>query len=822
MSKKFVKKTSDVHAFDASGQVFKGFNIWATNAPAVKSDPSLLFAKCVVLPGSSKDAFKCKQVDPPDETEFDVPQSCAFNYNANLDPLGFPDIGMIPHTNMACVLDFLRQRLHASQIYSTADPLLVALNPFRDVGVIGKDTIERYRDAQDVTKLPPHVFSIARVALENLHQVHKSQTIIVSGESGAGKTEATKQIMRYFAAAKSGSTDTRIQTAVMAANPVLEAFGNAKTIRNNNSSRFGRFMQLQVGGLGGIEYGSVRNFLLEKSRVIMQGDNERSYHIFYQMLKGAKPEWRTRFKLKGIKEYKFINPSCVDVTGIDDVADWKEVLESFESMGLTTDQIEAIVSVVAGVILLGDVTIVEVEKDGVPDAAAISETDRAKFHDACGLLGLDPEMTEEGICIKLSTAGGKQVRGRWNRVNGAMLKDSLSKAMFDKLFDWIIKFLNVNIKPPSGFKHFMGMLDIFGFEVFANNSLEQMFINITNEMLQKNFTDVVFEREQKLYNSEGIVCADLVYTSNAEVINMLTAKKASFMAVLEDQCLAPGGTDEKFLSAAVSALKDQPKFVKAKVGANINFLVDHTIGEIQYSVVDFLFKNKDVLRGELVEVVQASPNETIRGLFEGVVIEKGKMPKGQLIGSQFMTQLGALMELINSTEPHFIRCVKPNEEKAPLKFTSDKTLVQLHALSILEALQLRNLGYSYRRPFDEFLFQYRFVDLGVATDTTLSPVDASKKLLQRAGVDKGMAIGKSMVFMKPETMKFMAQKQREALAAWGPVVSILEAVQKRKIYRDDYYKRRAGPAARLQALARRKLVGAVEPPPADAKIAEWC
>eukprot|EP00914_Ancora_sagittata_P031282 GHVO01063276.1.p1 GENE.GHVO01063276.1~~GHVO01063276.1.p1 ORF type:complete len:772 (+),score=161.73 GHVO01063276.1:306-2318(+) len=670
--------------------------------------------------------------------------------------------------------------------------------------------------------MSPHVFTLTRVALENMHSVNKSQTIIVSGESGAGKTEAVKMAMRYFAAAKSGATDTRIQTAVMAANPVLEAFGNAKTTRNNNSSRFGRFMQLQVAATGGIEYGSVRGFLLEKSRVLTQSPAERSYHIFYQMLKGSSDEYRSKLKLRSVLDYKFINKECTDVPGMDDYQEWQDVIESLESMGMSANQKLSIASIVSGVLMLGDVRLVEKEMDGVPDAASIDEQDRGAFNDACELLYLDPKMTEEGICIKISMAGGKEIRGRWNVENACMLKDSLSKAMYDKLFHWIISKLNCNIEPKEGFGAFMGMLDIFGFEVFANNSLEQLFINITNEMLQKNFTDVVFEKEQKLYASEGISAADLVFTSNAEVITMLTARKGSLMAVLEDQCLAPGAGDEKFLAATFTALAKSEKLIKPKVGSNINFIVDHTIGEIQYTVVNFLFKNKDVLRAELIEVVNSSANEVTNELFAGVVIEKGKMPKGQLIGSQFLGQLEALMELINSTEPHFIRCVKPNEEKKPLKFTMDKTLIQLHALSILEALQLRNLGYSYRRPFTEFLYQYRFVDLGVAEDKSLDPVDAAKKLLARANVDKGFAIGKTMIFMKPDTAKLMVVKQREALAAWVPPVMVLEATFLRRKYKREYKTKNAGVISRLQAHARKKINNKVAPPPVDAMIAEWC
>lgn len=810
-----LRQQSDVHALDTQGNVFKAFYVWSCKAPIVKEKPDELFAKCLVLPGSTSKSLRLRQVEPECGEEFEVPIEETCNCNNNLDALAFNDIGMIPHTNDPCVLAFMRERLVKGMIFATAEPLLVVLNPFKNLGNATDEWILRYRDAPDLAKLPPHIFAITKQALENLHSVKKSQTIIVSGESGAGKTEAVKQAMRFFAAAKSGKLDLRVQTAILAANPVLEAFGNAKTIRNNNSSRFGRFMQLQVAPTGGIEYGSVRGFLLEKSRILCQEETERSYHIFYLLLKGATSAQKTQFKLKGLNEYAYLNPKCTDAPGIDDLAEWKDVCEAFKSMMLTSEEIDAIFSIVSGVLLMGNVKVIGVAKEGLPNASELDPNTKEVFETACGLMALDAPKTEEGLTVKYSHAGNQTIKGCWKEDEADMLKASLAKAMYDSLFHWIIKKLNKTIEPPQGWTHYMAMLDIFGFEVFKNNSLEQFFINVTNEMLQKNFTDTVFERESKLYRDEGIPITDLVFTSNAEVINALTSKKASLMAVLEDQCLAPGGTDEKFLSAVYGAMKGSEKVRAAKVGGQQNFIVAHTIGDIQYNVTGFLFKNKDVLRAELVEVIQASPNPVTADLYAGVVVEKGKSAKGQLIGSQFLNQLLTLMELINITEAHFIRCVKPNEEKLPLTFTPSKVLVQLQSLSILEALQLRNLGYSYRRPFKEFLLQYRFVNLGVAEDTSLEPAEASQRMLSGAKIaGSEWKIGRTMVFMKPQAMKDMQLRQREALAAWEPLVVVLEALYKKHLLRRIYLKHRDG-LIRFQALTRRQLAGKVQPPPVE-------
>eukprot|EP00921_Rhytidocystis_pertsovi_P020999 GHVQ01033545.1.p1 GENE.GHVQ01033545.1~~GHVQ01033545.1.p1 ORF type:complete len:823 (-),score=114.93 GHVQ01033545.1:582-3050(-) len=802
------KKTSTVHAVDASGSVFKGFAVWSDLAPAVKIQPDMMFAKCVVLPGSNHEKLKCKQVEPPDPQgdQFDVPHNNAWNTNAEIDPLAYGDIGSLPHTNIPSVLDFLRARFLKNMIYTTADPLVVAINPFRDLGLATQEVINTYRDTADMSRLPPHVFYTSRRALEDMHAVNKSQTIIVSGESGAGKTEATKQMMRFFASAKSGALDTRIQTAVMAANPVLEAFGNAKTVRNNNSSRFGRFMQLQVAKEGGIEYGSVVAFLLEKSRLLTQENDERSYHIFYQMIKGADADTKAKLHIKDINGYNFINPACTSVDNMDDVAEYKDVVGSLESMKLSKDEQWALWSIVSGVLLLGNVEITAKERQGVEMAADISGAGAEVLKQACELLFLPYDKVVHELTVKTTYAGGQQILGVWTKEDSCMLAASLAKAMYEKLFLWIITTLNKTIEPPGGWSFFMGMLDIFGFEVFKNNSLEQLFINVTNEMLQKNFTDIVFERETKLYKDEGVSAAELVFTSNKVVIEALTGKKQSLLSTLEDQCLAPGGSDEKFVGAVYTTLKGNTKLRPAKVGGNINFLVTHTIGDIQYCGDSFLYKNKDVLRVELMEIVQVSENPVSAALFAGIVMEKGKMAKGALIGSQFMAQLNALMALINSTEPHFVRCVKPNDTKKPLDWSSSKTLIQLHALSILEALQLKSLGFSYRRPFPEFLFQFRFVNVGITGDKSISPKEATQKLLDSAKIPKGdYQFGNTMIFMKSNTAKEMTKKQREALSAWEPLVNIIEAIYLKKRYRKET-KKNIPFAIRLQAHARKQLV----------------
>eukprot|EP01056_Protomagalhaensia_sp_Gyna25_P000904 Protomagalhaensia_sp_Gyna_25__903@NODE_1435_length_1839_cov_9_251111_g1159_i0_p1_GENE_NODE_1435_length_1839_cov_9_251111_g1159_i0NODE_1435_length_1839_cov_9_251111_g1159_i0_p1_ORF_typecomplete_len589_score148_22Myosin_head/PF00063_21/6_2e150IQ/PF00612_27/1_7e03IQ/PF00612_27/1_6_NODE_1435_length_1839_cov_9_251111_g1159_i01311768 len=523
------------------------------------------------------------------------------------------------------------------------------------------------------------------------------------------------------------------------------------------------------------------------SRIVTQDEQERGYHIMYQFLKGTDSNEKAKYKLQGPNSYKCVNPKCLDAPGINDLEDMKEVRVSFKSMGMNDQDMDGIFKCLSAVLNLSNVEVKGENREGVPDAAALSNKDL--FGQCCEMLGVPTESALHAMLIKITNVGGKEIAGVYSASEAHIIKESMAKAIYNSLFNWIINKLNSNIKPPEGFSIFIGMLDIFGFEVFKNNSLEQLFINITNEMLQKNFVDVVFDRELKLYRSEGISSAELKWTTNAPIIELLTNKKKSLVSLLEDTCMAPGGDDKKFLTVAAQNLGQHPHFAKAKIASETNFIITHTIGDIQYCVLSFVAKNKDMLKAELVEVLQKSSNHVVAGLFAGVTVEKGKIGKDQLISAQFLGQLATLMELINSTEPHFVRCLKPNEDKAALKFTPSKVLIQLHALSILEALQLRNLGYSYRRPFSEFIQQFKFLDVGISEDKSLDPKDACQKLLTGAQLKSSdYQIGNTMVFLKHEATKYLTLRQRELMAAWSPLISVLEAMYKSYSVRRDLKK----------------------------------
>lgn len=527
--------------------VSQNFTVWTADCPAVEKDPSLGFAKCVVV-GKSADGTKLvlEQVDPPGTGTFEVLEAEVFNANALLDPAQIDDIGYMPHTNVPCVLSLLKERFMQGLIYTTAVPLLVAVNPFKDLGNATDAWIRKYRDSSKPELLPPHVFKTARTALEDLEGYKKNQAIIVSGESGAGKTEATKQIMRYFASA-SGAGDTRVQDTIMAGNPLLEAFGNAKTIRNNNSSRFGRFMMLEVSTDAGIQHGTVSNFLLEKVRVVSQEAQERSYHIFYQLIKGATDEMRRKYRLLSLRDYVYLNAhsgGCYDVPGIDDKKDFADVLASLDAIQVHGETRDSVFSILSGLLLVGNIQVQAQASQGVPDAAFLSPRDLGILEEASQLMRVDEAKLRRTLLVKETRVGAQVIEGLRTKEEAATSICSLSKNVYDKLFDWLVKQLNSLITSPTGISEFIGILDIFGFEVLEVNSLEQALINITNEYLQKHFVDVVFELETKLYQEEGVPTSALEYTDNLALVSTLCGKQESFFALLEDACLGLKSTDE--------------------------------------------------------------------------------------------------------------------------------------------------------------------------------------------------------------------------------------------------------------------------------------
>eukprot|EP01071_Lankesteria_metandrocarpae_P005386 Lankesteria_metandrocarpae@DN3975_c0_g1_i1.p1 len=781
-----------------AGDSMVGRQVWTASrkAPAITIGGPELYALCMVTGIADKTLYRVRQIAPPDpdNTHFELPKNRMFIANAGVDARMINDVGAMPYTNPPCVLDCFRTRYNNNQIYSFVDPILVAINPFQDLGNTSQRWIKKYKDADDVDRLPPHVFSIGRRAYSNLHAFEKHQTITVSGESGSGKTEVTKQLMRYFArsthkdATGGGGTESifmsahlapiPIQEQVLAANPLLEALGNAKTIHNNNSSRFGRYMLVGFAFDDGITSGRIEEYLLERTRVVTQEDNERSFHIFYQLLRGASEEVKQNLQLLRLEEYAWINQKCTEINGVDDVLDFRELEESLDALWIVNEERHTFFSVLSAILRLGCVKVTTMNDSDLTDAGAIDRSGRDDFKVICDLLGVQPDKLNQSITISHTKVGNEEMTKYTNVKDVTVLLMSVAKSLYGGLFNWAVRRVNETINFDSAKTLHIGLLDIFGFEIFEKNSLEQLFINTANEVLQKHFIDVVFEKETKLYELEGLSGVELTWVSNKPLLDVLTAPRKSIFSLLEDACMF-GGSSRQFVTSTFRDLV-QPQFLtKSTIMPDVNFVINHSVGAITYSSDAFIVKNRDILRASVVAALATSESPLIRSIFAADANGEhtGALSRQQLTSNHFLRSLTELVAAIETTESHFIRCLKPNDDKMSECFVPRRVDQQLKTLSIFEALQLRNLGYSYRRTFDDFLRQFRGGNEVVCDDPSLSLSEKVASIVKHAAIeDSCYRIGKSMVFLNQVGIQRLLNYYRERLEQWRSLARQIEAL----------------------------------------------
>ncbi|GIX62412.1 myosin H [Babesia caballi] len=638
-----------------------------------------------------------------------VPLEDCLNVDVMNAPLDTHDLVKLPHANSAVVLDILRTRFMADCIYTYAGKLLIVLNPFKLIpNLYGPAVIERYRRSDTSlgfpSDVPPHTYAVAQCAVNGLLRGDQCQSCIVSGESGAGKTETAKQLMAFFAHGPSDASDT-VQQVVMGSNVILEAFGNAKTLRNNNSSRFGKFIKIRVAPEGGLKGGIICSYMLELSRIEFQSEDERNYHIFYQCLKGLSAAERQAFGFRPLEWYKFLSEGkCCDAPGIDDVQEFAAVRR--ELLQLFPDQaFEDFMRCIAGILLCGNIEFSEVAAMGVENAAAVAN--KPDFEQLCALMGFNAEQAERALTTKVVTIQGSSIASAITVPAAEVNVRALAKDLYGALFEFCIDKINSIIQFDDAAHRWIGILDIYGFEYFKRNTYEQLLINYANERLQQYFINRVFAAEVAEYDSEGIDHSSIRYTDNSGVLQVFDKANCSIFSFLEEQCLIQTGSAEKFTASCKAKIKSE-LFVPAQ-GAVCRFTVVHTATSVVYDTDEFVAKNKHKLSTPLVELLHASANSVVRACSERIPAETGNM-KGKFLGSKFQSSIGALMRSLSATESHFIRCIKTNQKKQPLLVEPRNVYGQLISLSIVEAIQTIHRGFAYRATFEQFIRDNEFLN----------------------------------------------------------------------------------------------------------------
>ncbi|XP_042395963.1 myosin-17-like isoform X2 [Zingiber officinale] len=619
--------------------------------------------------------------------------------------------------------------------------------------------MEQYKGAA-FGELSPHVFAVADVAYRAMVNEGKNNSILVSGESGAGKTETTKMLMRYLAylGGRSGIEGRTVEQQVLESNPVLEAFGNAKTVRNNNSSRFGKFVEIQFDKSGRISGAAVRTYLLERSRVCQINDPERNYHCFY-LLCAAPQEDVAKYKLGNPQSFHYLNQSkCFKLDGVDEAQEYLATRRAMDIVGMNEQEQESIFRVVAAILHIGNI---DFAKGPEIDSSVIKD-EKSRFHlnTAAELLMCDAKGLEDAFIKRVMVTPEEVITRTLDPASAIVSRDGFAKTVYSRLFDWLVDKINVSIGQDPNSKSLIGVLDIYGFESFKSNSFEQLCINYTNEKLQQHFNQHVFKMEQEEYTKEEINWSYIEFVDNQDVLDLIEKKPGGIIALLDEACMFPRSTHETFAQKLYQTFKNNKRFIKPKL-SRTNFTISHYAGEVTYQADYFLDKNKDYVVAEHQDLLNASKCPFVSGLFPPLPEESSKSSKFSSIGSRFKLQLQSLMETLSSTEPFYIRCVKPNNVLKPAIFENSNVIQQLRCGGVLEAIRISCAGYPTRRTFYEFLLRFGLLAPEVLEGNSDDKI-ACQKILDKMGL-KGYQLGKSKVFLRAGQMAELDARRAEVL-----------------------------------------------------------
>jgi WD40 repeat protein len=770
------------------------------------------------------------------------------------------DLTQLQHLNEPAVLHSLQMRFDVDKIYTFTGPILISMNPFKRLpGMYDDETLAEFVRTKSTTK--PHVFAIANAAFQGICEDGKCQTVLISGESGAGKTVSTKFVMKYLASAGSGGDGerTEVEKQVLESNPLLEAFGNAKTLRNDNSSRFGKFIELQFRPPPGAPADApasrlcgarIHTYLLEKVRVADQQELERNYHIFYQCCAAAAaygspdgvyefPQVNKAYKGPGLKldvrgfadhsQFNYLTKSsCTAIESMDDLAEFEITIAAMKTVGLPMDEINAVLNCVSGCLLLGNCKLVPDNEGSRID----NDNDKMKaFITACDILGVDSTALEKALTTKTIVTRGETFVSPVGAGPAGDFRDALARQIYGLLFLCLVDRANTSIGYLAEVELFCGVLDIFGFECFKVNSFEQLCINFTNERLQQFFNNFVFKLEEILYKNEDIPWDPLDFPDNSESVDLISDPKTGLFAMLDEECVVPQGSDKGYCNKLIAKHGNgqNKRFDSIKTKPDW-FIVKHFAGPVQYASEGFLDKNKDQLPSPIVDVMKASSNAFIANLFIQNELKKSadappspaptsgplKKRKAYTVSNDFKEQLQSLMDTVNKTEPHFIRCVKPNPQNVCDIYDRMSVTEQLRYGGVLQAVQVSRAGYPIRITHMDVWLDYRYLlpsknerlQLEKNNDSRARATELMKVLevslkIPRQPVTNSItwAVGKTMVFLKQisyETLQRGRSKKRNQCAI--KIQAVWKGYSQRM-----WYARARESIIRIQALFRGKL-----------------
>lgn len=687
----------------------------------------------------------------------------------------------LTHLNEASVVHNLHMRYQSDLIYTYSGLFLVTVNPYCPLPIYNNDYINMYKgQSREDTK--PHIFAMADEAFRNLVEEGKNQSILVTGESGAGKTENTKKVIQYLAAvaqpettSKNKSQHSNLSQQILRANPILEAFGNAQTVRNNNSSRFGKFIRIEFTRNGAIAGAFIDWYLLEKSRVVRINPHERNYHIFYQLLKGATPRVKKEFLLEGldVEDFSYTRDGHDTIVGISDRDEWDSLMEAFEIMGFADKEQMSILRTIAAVLHLGNISVVKESR--AADQARLAPDAKEIASKVCKLLGVPLEPFLQGLLHPKVKAGREWVEKIQTPEQVRLGLDALSKGIYERGFGDLVTRINRQLdRTGMGLddSHFIGVLDIAGFEIFDINSFEQFCINYSNERLQQFFNHHMFVLEQEEYAKEQIEWKFIDFGRDLQpTIDLIElSNPIGIFSCLDEDCVMPKATDKSF-TEKLNSLWDKKSEKYRPSRLEQGFILTHYAAEVEYSTEGWLEKNKDPLNDNITRLLAASTDKHIASLFSDCAETeddygggRNRVKKGlfRTVAQRHKEQLHSLMSQLHSTHPHFVRCILPNHKKKPKQFNNVLVLDQLRCNGVLEGIRIARTGFPNRLPFSEFRQRYEVLCQNMPKGY-LEGQAAASLMLEKLGLDKTLyRVGLTKVFFRAGVLAEL-EEQRDAL-----------------------------------------------------------
>lgn len=712
--------------------------------------------------------------------------------------VGLRDFVLLDNLNLDTFADNLKKRFQDGKIYTYIGEVCVSVNPYRELKIYTPAYVSKYK-GRELFENPPHIFAVADAAYRVLKQRNHDTCILISGESGAGKTEASKIIMRYIAAITNihGQTEIeRVKNVLIQSNSILETFGNAKTSRNDNSSRFGKYMDIEFDYKADPVGGIITNYLLEKSRVIQQQPGERNFHSFYQLLLGASDSDLKQYKLtRNLSHYHYTNQGSLDQ--LSEKADYKQTTSAFKTLGFTNDEIDSIWRIVASILHLGNINF-KMDED------ILSIDNKNDLSCTAGLLKVTEKELSDALTQRVIAAHGDIMFKTHDVTQAEFGRDALSKAIYDRLFTLIVNRINQAIlfrgtKAQAQLNTVIGVLDIYGFEIFDINSFEQFCINYCNEKLQQLFIELVLKQEQEEYNREGIEWTNVEYFNNQIICDLVEQQHKGIISIMDEACLTVGKvTDETLLSALDKSLANHAHYTSRQLKPMDkelkhleDFRITHYAGDVIYNINGFIEKNKDTLYQDFKRLLYHSKDSILSAMWPEGAQDISKTTKRPLTaGTLFQRSMIDLVATLLKKEPFYVRCLKPNDMKSALLFDETRVKHQVRYLGLIENVRVRRAGFVHRQRYDKFLLRYKMISEYTWPNFRAGiDKDGVKVLMKEKGFLNDVKFGRTKLFIRSPQTLFSLEKQRNDMIP--QIVILLQKQVRGWICRKQYKKMKA-------------------------------